>query len=367
MARRTYWLPSVVLLIACGAAQRPETLTQMESVRESPAVQHSRATAPQAFAEAEQLAGDAMSAWDAGDRARAAHLSQMATVGYRQALVLARQARAELAAARAAERQQQLESELEELKAKQAKLEAEARNLELRAKVLRDEEPLEPVAAAAPARERARRAAARALLTEAKLLCISETLIREQRHEQTSSLLTEIDEQLSRVESSAAAALIEASRHLRAACLDQLTLARRPTTRSLPNAGLADALLVHLGALPGLHPYRDDRGVVVLLGNPANGSVLSAETERKLAVLAETAAAHPEFSLLLVWHSGAREDDAHAVALLEQARQLLDPEGKKRLASEQVDGAQPIVTPGSRGADSQNRRLEVVFVPSSND
>lgn len=362
MTARTL-MAALLLATGCATAERPASLAALDSVRNSPSVRDSEQLAPQAHADADQCAERAAEALQNGDRPAAEHWAAMAEAAYEQAIALSRRARAEETAANTARSVDGLRHELLELEAEQAKLDAETSALELQVKVIRDAQPLTPVEPASPARQQARRAAARAWLTEAKLLCVSETLVVGERSTKTGELIAEIAQGLEGVYKGDAGKLVEEARRLRSACLERLTLARRPATREAPHAALADTLLSSLSEVDGLHPFRDDRGIVVILSAPASSTGLTSTTQTKLREVATVATSAPEFRLLVVWHAagGAGESKTDA-ALLDQALSILDPGGARRAARELVGQEQPLVDPATPGARERNFRMEIVFI-----
>ena len=360
------WFGALLLAAACTPSTRPPALVDLQATRDSPSAVHSMASAPQAFAEARRIHEQAERAWEAGDSELAADLGALASIAYQRAIALGRLARAEEIAAVSAESLQATRDELATLLTEQKKLEAAAQDLELRAKVLQDAEPISPLEAANPERERARRSAARALLTEAKLLCVTESLVLGNQSSETGTTLDRIAQTLSASPTTNPGALLEQSRELRADCLRRLTLARRPASRTSPNAGVADALLTRLSETGEFHPFRDDRGVVVLLGAPATNEGLTPQTETKLEHLGRIASAHPEFALLVVWHTAGSKSAAMSnEEIITRIQRALSPTSPERVRAESVGQTQPLVDPTSPGAAAQNFRLEVVFVSPS--
>jgi hypothetical protein len=348
---------AVLLLAGCASPARPDVMKEVDRTREGRAVVDARKTAPQAYARAELLKRRAEQAYDDGDLPAAQILSEQALAAYLRATVEARLTLAEnrLAEARVLEKQQG--ERLAQLDVEQQRLSAEAADLELRAKVARDAEPLVKSQPASPEREKARREAARAIVTQATLLCVSASLIEPGR-QSLAPLLGKADEVRKKLDTAAPAAIDDATA-LRSDCLRELTLARRPRAQANPSKGESDALLAELSRADFM-PFRDDRGVVVTLRAVREGGKLSAKASEKLAELGRVAKAHPAFPLLLVGHdakAGAKDD-----ALLGLAAEALKAAGASKLESRSAGSATPVVPPDRQGAASRNERLEIVFV-----
>ncbi|HEY6725437.1 MAG TPA: hypothetical protein VI197_15485, partial [Polyangiaceae bacterium] len=247
------------------------------------------------------------------------------------------------------------------------RISAEADNLELRVKVLRDAQPLATPAAASPERERARAAAARALLSQARLLCLSTRLL-EPKRDSVSQQLAVIDG-LEVAVGREATVDLNAATQVRSACLKELTLVRRPQLLAAPAEGLTDTLLEALTKTEKFHAFRDDRGVVVVLRDvlTAQGTPTSSGAEQ-LEALARVAKAHPKFPLLVVTHSASPSNTASAAGPrdLEALVGFLKDKGAPSVQGHAAGDAQPVAPPKRPGARERNTRVELVFVsPSS--
>ncbi|HYP88553.1 MAG TPA: hypothetical protein VEQ59_10375, partial [Polyangiaceae bacterium] len=305
----------------------------------------------------EQLRERAEQAYKDGDQPSAQILSEQALAAYLRATVEARLTRAEsrLAEARVLDKQQS--DRLAQLDVEQQRLAAEAADLELRAKVARDAEPLAKNEPASPAREKARREAARAIVTQGSLLCVAARLVEPNRAA-LAPLLGKSDELRKRLDGAAPAPIDDANA-LRSDCLRELTLARRPRAQAHPSLGESDALLSELSRADFL-PFRDDRGVVVTLHAVREAGKLSGKVTDKLTELGRVAKAHPEFPLLVVSHdarAGAKDDGLSA-----QAVDALKAAGASRIEARSAGSTTPVVPPERPGATARNERLEVIFV-----
>jgi hypothetical protein len=354
-------LPWLLLLLAaplgCATPARPQIMTVVDRTREGQAVLDARKNAPQAYARAELLRQRAEQAYADDDQPAAQILSEHALAAYLRATIEARLTRAEarLAEARLLEKTQA--DRLAQLDVEQQRLSAETADLELRAKVARDAEPLAKNEPASPERERARREAARAIVTQGSLLCVAARLVEPNRSALT-PLLSKADELRKKLDTAAPSPIDEATA-LRSDCLRELTLARRPRAQANPSQGESDALLAELSRADFL-PFRDDRGVVVTLHALREAGKLSTKAAAKLGDLGRVAKAHPEFPLLVVSHdarSGAKED-----GLSSQAVEALKAAGASRIEAKSAGSTTPVVPPERPGAAARNERLEIVFV-----
>jgi len=356
-------LLSLVGVAACAPTPRPEIMREVDAARASAAVQAAAKNAPQAYADAELRRTQAEQAFTDDKQVSAQILSEQALAAYTRATVQARLARAQSALADEQARLAKATLVQADLDAQQQRFLLEAEALETRLKVVRDAEPLPINAPASAEREQARLAAAKALLSQAKLLCMAARLLEPNR-ESVGPLLGKIEDLSGKLRSPPAP--IDDAVATRSGCLKELTLARRPATQKNPAAGVADALLSELSA-SSLLPFRDDRGVVVTLRALFNGKdQLNREAESQLDTLGKVAKAHPEFPLLAVVHiargNASTRDAAQAAAIADALRKS----GAPQVAAETAGSALPILDPARPGANERNARIEVVFVsPSS--
>jgi hypothetical protein len=332
-------------------------MVEVDRTRESQASVDARTTAPQAHARAELLRKRAEQAYSDGDLITAQIVSEQALAAYLRATIEARLTRAEARLAEAQLVEKQQSERLAQLDAEQQRLSAEAADLELRAKVLRDAEPLAKNEPASPEREKARREAARAILTQASLLCVAARLVEPKRNA-LPPLLSKADELRAKLATAAPAAIDDANA-LRSDCLRELTLARRPRAQANPSRGESDALLSELSRADFL-PFRDDRGVVVTLRAVREGGKLATKAAEKLAELGRVAKAHPDFPVLVVAHdarAGAKDDGLGA-----QVAETLKAAGASRVETQRAGSTSPVVPPDRAGAAARNERLEIIFV-----
>jgi outer membrane protein OmpA-like peptidoglycan-associated protein len=215
-----------------------------------------------------------------------------------------------------------------------------------------------------PQREEARLVAARALATQARLLCGSAKLLAPQTAglPEAEQELTALDKTL---EQGKGAPAIDAAARARASCLGVLTKARRAAQAT--GAGQADALLAELSAAGGWDPTRDERGVVVTLRNVWKGNGLAPEMEARLKELGRVASAHPGFAVQVVVHDATHPSPAEQQANTQRAEAAVKALTAGGAAAGKVKGEtagarNPVVDPQDAKARARNARVEIVFV-----
>lgn len=346
-----------LLLLGCATPARPQVMLEVDRSREGQAVLDARKVAPQAFARAELLRQRSEQAYDDGELVSAQVLGEQALAAYLRATVEARLTRADSRLAEAQTLEKQQAERLKQLEAEQQRLSAETSDLELRAKVMRDAEPLSKNEPASPERERARREAGRAIVTQASLLCVAARLVEPGRSA-LGPLLAKGDELRTKLEGSGPAPIDDATA-LRSDCLRELTLARRPRAQASPSQGESDALLAELSRADFL-PFRDDRGVVVTLRAVREAGKLSSKATEKVTELGRVAKAHAAFPVLVVTHdarASAKDDGLGA-----QVVDTLKAAGATRVEARAAGSSSPVVPPDRAGAAARNERIEIVFV-----
>src|SRR5690606_13453347 len=203
-----------------------------------------------------------------GRLAESTAAGEQALASYNEAFALAQVSQAEERVKEAQLEQAKVTAELSRLDQLQSQVEADAKAYEMQARVALDTEPVKDADQMTGARLEARRLAAKQLAAEAALLCLGAKLL--QGNEQT---LTPVQTALTTLNSELAvgstkADLFPRATDLRARCLQQITLARRPLVQKAPQAAESDALLAAISATGNYMVYRDDRGIVVNLGEP---------------------------------------------------------------------------------------------------
>ncbi|MCS6899307.1 MAG: hypothetical protein RMJ98_06370 [Myxococcales bacterium] len=350
-------------LTSCSTTlARPVTLDLAAAEARSPAAQESAQLAPLTHAEAERLRKEANAAQTAGDPTSAQILAEQAIATFARAFAQARIARSTRAFDELQPPLGEAVAELARLREEQQQVMAELQELELRIKVLRE---AAPVVASGPARsserEVARREAARALHTEARLLCLSTRLLAPETEG-----LREIEASLNvlatDLEDQKKATPIDDAMRLRARCLDALTRARRTASSLVGTSG--DALLASLGRAR-FAPTREDRGVVVTLRGAFSGDAVTREASERLEELGRVAAANPSLPVVVVLHESEPprpEVQKRAIRRAEAVKALLVRHRKEKVEVHFAGATRPIIDPSSKKDRARNERVEVVFV-----
>jgi hypothetical protein len=335
-------------------------MLQAERVAQTPAAKEAALLAPQAHAHAMKLGERAEAAFQAGDLAGSQILGEHSIAAMARAVVLTRLVKAQTRIDNASAQLASAQQHLAKLDEQAQRITSEADNLELRVKVLRDAEPLAATTPASPEREVARKSAARALVSQARLLCMATHLL-EPKRATLDRLFGKLDDMDQALATTAIADLPAATR-ARSDCLRELTLVRRPKLLSAPADGVTDALLEQLTRTERFYAFRDDRGVVVVLRNviDKDNQPTKAGAE-ELAALARVAKAHPDFPVLAVTHSrlpAGRQRDAEVQAVVDS----LLKHGAPSVEGHAAGNAQPVAPPKRADAEDRNERVEIVFV-----
>lgn len=350
------------LLAGCSTTPaRPMMLDTAAAEARSQAAQEAAQLAPVTHAEAEKLRKEADAAQAAGDPTSAQILAEQAIATFARAFAQARLARSGRASD---ELQQPLDAataELGKLKEEQQQVVAELQELELRIKVLRE---AAPVVASGPAqsgeREAARREAAQALHTEARLLCLSARMLAPET-EGLKEAEAAVVEVTSRLDDRKKSAPIDDATRARARCLAALTAARRATSAA---GGSGDALLASLGRA-SFAPTREDRGVVVTLRGAFSGDKVTREASEQIESLGRVAAANPALPLLIVLHEAEpprAEAQKRSERRAEAIKQLIGKHRAAKVEALQAGATRPVVDPSNKKDRARNERVELVFV-----
>jgi hypothetical protein len=349
------------LAVACALAPPPRIFSQVDAARSSPSVVQSKSLAPQVYLRAERLRGQAEQAHADGKVGAAQVLAEHALAAYEHAVVLSRLATAEARLAKSKLELEKVSAEHTKIDERQLRVAAEAESLELRVRVAQDAIPLVPNAPASPEREQARLAAARALASQAKLLCAATRLLGGSANLATAEKALETLE--AEVSGTPKVAPIDGAVRARSECLKLLTSVRRSRSKqSAADADATDALLNALSNTKRLYPFRDDRGVVVTMrGVLAKGGTLSPDAAALLTTLGNVAKAHPSFPVMVVLHSGGAGGRG-AEAGGKRVADALEAAGARQVEVHNAGARQPIADPKRADSRPQNERLEVVFV-----
>lgn len=354
-------LASALLLQACTTTPaRPVMLDTAAAEARSSSAQESAQLAPLTHAEAEKLRKEAEQAYTAGDPSSAQILAEQAIATFARAFAQARTARSTGAEDELKKPNDEATAELEKLKAEQKQVTAELQDLETRIKVLREAAPVVASGTAQSAeREAARREAVQALVTEARLLCLSGHMLAPEAEglKDAEGALGDLEKQL---EDRKKPAPIDDAMRARARCLDVLSGARRTTAAGASG----DALLSSLGRA-SFAPTREDRGVVVTLRNAFSGENVSKEASEQLENLGRVAAANPTVPVMVVVHDAeppraeARKRDGKRA---EAVKQLLAKHRADKIEIHLAGATRPLVDPGNKKDRPRNERVEIVFI-----
>lgn len=350
-------------LAGCAVQARPRSLADADATRQAPATKEAREVAPQAVLEADGFLADAEREQRAGHVAAANVLAERASAAYERAFVQARIVRSTAALETAKKQLTAAETENTAVVEEHTRLAAELADVETALKVQKDAPPLFASSRSDPMREPARREAASALATEARLLCLATKLVAPDAPGLTEATAAsaEIDKTLA--DKTKLAPIDDASR-ARAACLASLTQARRAGGGGVADA--SDVLLGELSQTGQFAPVRDDRGVVVTVPHAFAGTALAKGISERLEGLGKVAKAHPKMPVLVVIHDAdARSADEQRGASRLGAVQtaLKSGAGDATIEGAWVGSSRPIVDPKEKD-HSRNERLEVIFVDS---
>jgi hypothetical protein len=356
----------VVLLggvAGCSLQSRPRSLADADATRQAPATKEARESAPQAVLEADGFLADAEREQRAGHLAAANVLAERASAAYERAFVQARIVRSTAALETAKKQLTAAETENAAVVEEHTRLAAELADVETALKVQKDAPPLFASSKSDPMREPARREAASALATEARLLCLATKLVAPEAPglAEATALSTEVDKILA--DKNKLAPIDEASR-ARAACLATLTKARRVAGGDVGDA--SDVLLAELSRTGTFAPVRDDRGVVVTVPRAFAGPQLAKGIGEQLDQLGKVAKAHPTMPVLVVIHDAdlRAADEQRGTSRLAAAQTAVKTSaGDTTVQGVWVGGSRPVVDPKEKD-HSRNERLEVIFVDS---
>lgn len=385
---------------ACAPIPRPRVLDEADRTSEAPAVVEAKGLASGAWALAEKLRNEAHRAADEGQTSKAQWLAEEALAAYAEAVDASRKVKGVEREQRALIEVERSERELAELDAEQARLGTEVDALELRLRVARDAEAPAPSGSANGPREAARREAARAMHVEARLLCAAARILAPRpasgsapapttgaappaiattpddpsAPESIARDLTQSEAWLDELERALAPAAeqgvapIDLATRARASCLSVLTRVRRAGGAAGAHAGVGEQLLGELAAYArragGLSAQRDERGVVVVLGQVFDRDALRPEAAARLAELDRVAAAHPSFPVAIVVHTdrpvSPRDEAAWNARATRIAEAFASRPVEKRIAIV-AGNALPLVDHQARDR-AKNARVEIVFL-----
>ena len=186
-------LVSLVGVAACAPTPRPEIMREVDAARASAAVQAAAKNAPQAYADAELRRTQAEQAFTDDKQVSAQILSEQALAAYTRATVQARLARAQSALADEQARLAKATASASRSRRAATALPARGRGLGDATQSRARRRAAAVNAPASAEREQARLAAAKALLSQAKLLCMAARLLEPNR-ESVGPLLGKVED-----------------------------------------------------------------------------------------------------------------------------------------------------------------------------
>jgi flagellar motor protein MotB len=360
---------AAIFLVACGGAGASSVprVAEAERTRKGLEGREAQQLAPQAFAQADLELQQAKDAEAKGDATGAELHAERAVAAYADAVALARLARASQDEATATEALTRAADLAGQYGAQRKAIDREADDLEKKLRIAREAQLPAPSGSADPDRERARLVAAKALTTQARLLCSAARLVSAQAPGlgDAETAVGALEKQLDA--GARTAAPIDPAARARAACLASLTKARRATTDATGTDTLLSELSQSADKKRDLAPTRDERGVVVTLRGAFKGTALSPEAEATIKELGRVAAAHPAFAVQVVVHDATAPGAAEAANDQKRgeavAKALVDggaASGKMKV--EQAGARAPIVDPEDTKHRDRNARVEIVFI-----
>lgn len=377
-------LPFAVLLAlsvgACTPIPPPKVVADADAVSTSKAALDAKALAPQAYAAAMKLLGEAHEEVAHGLPAHAQILAERAIAAFEEAESLARLARAERRGAEAGEKSDRAEKALDTLTADLERARVDVDTLERDLRVLKDAALAGSSGPATPEQLAARRQTSQSFLMQAKFMCAAARMLAASTKDPASfdadlggadADVTKLEGELAKADASP----LDLAAQARAGCLDVLTKVRRANVAVSVGAGTnsgnaeTDALLGELSSYAsrvggGLRPERDERGVVVSMRSVWDGDHLSADAKTRLAELDRVAAQHPRFGVAIVVHSDApipAADQSKWSARATEIATLFGSVPQSRLLQLVAGNFSPVADPQGRDK-TRNARVEIVFI-----
>ncbi len=349
-----------MLIGACVSHAPPakDVTTEARRIRDGADMADAKAQAPQIFAQGDEEIARARAQIAEGDETGAAIHAETAQALFYRARVQARLARAQADALEAERAETNAQTERDALEKTRRDLTRTSEELDVKLRLAREKAFPAPSGPASPERDQARRAAAKSLEAEARLLCTAARLVGAADDKATEA---EADvAALERETTLTAGQELDRAARVRVRCLSVLEHARKDEVR----AGTAnDALLASLGAA-GFSPNRAEQGVAVTLTNAFEGARLSGTASQRLLELGRIAR-EEKVGVELVIHDDKEPTNADAdKAKGELAVTALVSGGADR-ANVKVELAQaklPLFDPKDTARKAKNARVEVIFV-----
>jgi hypothetical protein len=284
-------------------AQDSQLANQVLTTRKSPALVDAEKLAPQAVAAGDEEQRNAAKLREDDPVTADIHLRR-ALAKYERAKALARAARASSEQAEVDEIAARAEAERRAQVPDRERLRQESEDLEKKYAVVAHTQAPEATPATDPERSRARHAAARTFLDEARLLCGAAELLGAADKTLTERLATATKAYESR--STTEPAAYDEAVAMRAQCLLALTKQRRQAKAAGDHP---DALLSELTSGGQWSARRDERGVIVAI-EVGDNTPLTKDTVAKLEQLGRVANAHGAVAIQLVLDERAERQAA---------------------------------------------------------
>ncbi len=351
---------ALTLLGACVSHAPPakDVTVDARRLRDGADMTEAKAQAPQIFAQGDEELARARAQLAEGDETGASLHAETAQALFYRAKVQVRLARAQAAALDADRAAREAQTERESLEKTRRELTRTSEDLDVKLRIAREKAFPAASGPASPERDQARRAAAKSLEAEARLLCTAARLVGAPNDEvtQAEADITSLEKETTL---SAGQELDKAAR-VRVRCLSVLEHARKDEVRA---GSQNDALLASLGAA-GFAPSRAEQGVAVTLPNAFEGARLSSAASQKLTELGRIAR-EEKVGVELVIHDDREPASADAdKAKGELAVAALVSGGADR-ANVKVELPQtklPLFDPKDNARKAKNARVEVIFV-----
>ncbi len=359
-------LGSTMLLAACATHAPPakDVTTDARRVRDGADMADAKAQAPQIFAQGDEEIARARAQIAEGDETGASIHAETAQALFYRARVQGRLARAQANALDADRQATNAQTERESLEKTRRDLTRTSEELDVKLRIAREKAFPAPSGPASPERDQARRAAAKSLEAEARLLCTAARLIGATDDEATQAEadITSLEREASATgaQGLTAGQELDKAARVRVRCLSVLEHARKDEVR----AGSAnDALLTSLGAA-GFAPSRAEQGVAVTLTGAFEGARLGAAANQKLTELGRIAR-EEKVGVELVIHDDkdpASADADKAKGELAVAALVSGGAERAKVKLELAQARLPLFDHKDAARRAKNARVEVIFV-----
>lgn len=381
---------SAVGLAACATIPPPRIVGDADAVSTSKAALDAKELAPQAYAAAMKLLGQAHDALEHGLPAHAQILAEQAIAAFEEGEALARLARAERRSAEADGRADEAQKGLDTLTADLDRARVDVDALERDLRLLKDAAAAGGSGPPTPEQLAARRQASQSFLMQAKFMCAAARMIAPSAKDPAAfdadlgtadAGVAKVEGELAKDDAAPVDDVLRDAASARAGCLEVLTKVRRANAAASVGAGAsagssvnsgnaeADALLGELSAYASrvggdIRPERDERGVVVSLRSVFEGDHLTADAKARFTELDRVAGQHPRFAVAIVVHTDVPVGNADQPKWKARADEIAAAFGsvpQARLLELVAGNASPVTDPNGKDK-ARNARVEIVFI-----